>query len=124
MILDASAVMAVVLNEPGADMVMKSLDNATISAVSFAEAFTSMQSKGMTAETAEQVLHAMNMSVEPATEAHARSAARMWPRTKNAGLSLGDRFCLALALERDDEVLTADRAWASVAHGAKVTYIR
>jgi PIN domain nuclease of toxin-antitoxin system len=48
----------------------------------------------------------------------------MWPIAETAGLSMGDRICLALALERDDEVLTSDRAWATVAHGAKVTLIR
>jgi ribonuclease VapC len=124
MILDASAVMAVVLDQPGAEKVVARLGESIISAANYSEALTSMLSKGISASSAETILDELKLRIEPVTASHARAAAMMWPITKTAGLSLGDRICLALALERGEEILTSDRAWATVDHGAKVTLIR
>jgi PIN domain nuclease of toxin-antitoxin system len=62
--------------------------------------------------------------VEPFTFAQARVAGELTAKTKSAGLSLGDRACLALALELGAEVYTTDRAWARVDVGCKVNLLR
>jgi PIN domain nuclease of toxin-antitoxin system len=124
MILDSSAIMAAVLNEPGADKVNPYIGVAAMSAVNYAEAFTSLLSKGVDPVLADMTLNGFNLRIFNVTEAHAKTAALLWPITSKAGLSLGDRLCIALALELDDVVLTSDRAWATVPHGAKVTLIR
>jgi ribonuclease VapC len=123
-ILDSSAVLAVFQNEPGANIVMQHFGSAAISAANFCEVITVAQKKGLPGDYALRQIDVFDLEVVAVTKAHARAAALMWPIAESAGLSMGDRICLALALERDDEVLTADRAWAMVAHGAKVTFIR
>jgi ribonuclease VapC len=123
-ILDASAIMAVALDEPGAGSVVARLNESIISTANYAEALTSMLKKGMSPPSAEAIFIELKLRIEPVTASHARTAALLWPKTKSAGLSLDDRICLALALERDDEVLTADRTWLTIPHGAKVTLIR
>jgi ribonuclease VapC len=124
MILDSSAVLAVLQNEPGAGVVMQHFGSAAISAVNFCEVITVAQKKGLPGEYALKQFEVFDLEIVAVSKAQARAAALMWPIAEAAGLSMGDRICLALALERDDEILTSDRAWATVAHGAKVTLIR
>jgi ribonuclease VapC len=82
------------------------------------------------AKTAADVVRALdelrgsNLAIVDFTERHVERAAMRLGPTRRAGLSLGDRACLALALERDEVALTADRAWLTVPHGAKVELIR
>jgi PIN domain nuclease of toxin-antitoxin system len=124
MILDSSAVLAALFSEPGADQVMRHLGAAAISVVNYSEVLSKMIERGESPEQAIATVKAMSLDIVPMSEPLAAAAAQLTLAGKKAGLSLGDRICLALALERDDEVLTSDRAWAAVAHGAKVTYIR
>jgi len=58
------------------------------------------------------------------SDVHAAKAGELWRNTRQAGLSLGDRACLALAIERDLPVLTADRAWAGLALPIDIHLIR
>ena len=62
--------------------------------------------------------------IEPFTEAQARLAAGLRLRTKHLGLSLGDRACLALAIDKRQTVYTAEGKWASMEMGCRVTLIR
>ena len=62
--------------------------------------------------------------IEPFTASQARLAADLRPTTSHAGLSLGDRACLALAIELGAEVYTADRQWAKVQVACKIHLIR
>ncbi len=61
---------------------------------------------------------------EPFTADHAETAALLRARTRERGLSLADRACLALALDRGLKVVTADRAWAELGLEVKVELIR
>lgn len=124
MILDSSAVLAVLFSEPGAGQVLQHLGGASISVVNYSEVLSKMIERGELLDRAVTTVNSLGLDVVPMTEELAVAAAKLTLAGKKTGLSLGDRFCLALGLERDDEILTSDRAWATVAHGAKVTLIR
>ena len=116
-VLDASALLAYLGNEPGADVVAEAIAaGATISTVNLAEALTTLATRGadpaaVVTQLAERGLLDGAITVEPFTTADATEAARLRPLTRSAGLSLADRACLALARRLVREALTADRAW-------------
>lgn len=123
-VLDASAVLALVNSEPGADIVTAHLANASISAVNFAEAFSRLSDFGLTREECRDTLDALNLRVVPFDETAAASAGALRASTRAYGLSLGDRACLALAQSLKCKVLTADRNWKRVAIGVDIALIR
>ena len=126
MILDASAVLAFLLSEPGKDRVAEALlHNATMTTVNFAEVATKYVLRG--AKTKAQTLaDRLPVTLVPVDEDLALRSALMADVTKAAGLSLGDRICLALGQRTGQTILTADRAWLNVADqiGAVVELVR
>lgn len=109
-VLDASAVLAFLGDEPGADVVERALEEgAACSAVNWSEVAQKVQAAGVDWGVASSLLGSYGLSIEPATMADAERAAALW--AGGGGLSLGDRFCLALGDRLDAGVLTADRAW-------------
>jgi ribonuclease VapC len=125
-ILDASALLAGLNGEPGADRVAAALDSAVVSAVNFAEVAGGLARGGNSAERVRAVLAALACIVIPADEETAIDAGLMRALTDRAGLSLGDRFCLALGRRLRAPVMTADRQWALIADdvGVRVEVIR
>lgn len=112
MILDASAVLALLQDERGADAVEDAVDEgALISAVSLSEVLAKMTDAGATADAAADLIVSLFVEVEPFGVASARRAAGVRGMLPSAGLSLGDRACLALAAARGLPLVTADRAW-------------
>jgi len=109
-VLDASAALAYLQGERGAEIVERHLGSAVIGAANLAEVLGRMSGPAE-AGLAESLLVAQGVSVEPVTRDDARLAARM--RADRAGLSLGDRLCLALASRRGEDALTADPAWGT-----------
>ena len=115
-VLDASALLAYLGNEPGADVVADAIAaGATISTVNLAEALSTLATRGadpaaVVTRLTERGLLDGAITVEPFTTADATEAARLRPLTRSAGLSLADRACLALARRLAREALTADRA--------------
>ena len=126
LVFDASALLASLKGEPGAERVAAALDSAVISAVNFAEVASGLARSGAGPERVREVLQTLACPVIPADEEMAVEAGLMRPLTDRAGLSLGDRFCLALARRLRAPVLTADRHWALIADdvGVKVELIR
>jgi len=122
-VLDSSAVLAVLLNEPGADKVMAALPDAVLSAVNFAEVISKLCERGMPAGDARMAVEALGLEVVSFDAGQAVLAGDLRPATRALGLSLGDRACLALALSRQATAVTADAAWQKVA-GIKVQIIR
>lgn len=114
-VLDSSALLALLLGEPGAEQVAAVLDDARISAVNLAEVLTRFVDRGADPDEAGAQLLALHLAVEPVTAEQAVAMAALRPATRAAGLSLGDRACLALARTLGAPALTADRAWAAVA---------
>lgn len=125
-VLDASAVIALLQKETGAEKVAEIAPEAVIGAVNFAEVVGHFARRGVEANAVDATLRALSLEVIPADIGIARSAGRMRAMTEPAGLSLGDRFCLALALELGLPAYTADRQWAALpkAVGVKVVLIR
>lgn len=111
-VIDASALLALLLDEPGADVVTAALsDDARCSAVNWSEVAQKVRGRGSDWRTAAAALRSFGLVVEPATDEDAERAAALWSAT--AGLSLADRFCLALGDRLDATVWTADTAWGS-----------
>ncbi|MBS0644050.1 MAG: type II toxin-antitoxin system VapC family toxin [Acetobacteraceae bacterium] len=126
MILDASAVMAFVLQAPGQEVVAEALvAGAEMTTVNLAEVLTRYVLHGAP-DKAEIIRRELPVTIVPVDEDLAYRAALMASQTRQAGLSLGDHLCLALAQRTGDTVLTADRAWRDIAAAinVKVTLIR
>ena len=123
-VLDSSAVLALLLNEPGGAFVLASIAGAAISTLNYCEVVTKMIDLGIEADRAAARVAAFALDVVPFDEAQARRAAILRATTKRAGLSLGDRACVALAMARDAPVMTADKVWASLSLEVPVIVIR
>jgi len=126
MILDASALLAFLLAEPGQDQVAEALlRQPSMTTVNFAEVAAKYVQRGAKAQ-AKALIERLPVLMVPVDTDLALRSALMADLTKPFGLSLGDRICLALGARTGLPVLTADRAWANVAErvGARVTLIR
>ena len=111
-VLDASAILALLLREPGADVVQESLTGDTrCGATNWSEVAQKVYSLNRSYWTPVRatLLHGYGMRIESVLVEDAEWAARRWSRGE--GLSLADRLCLALGERLDAEILTADRAW-------------
>jgi PIN domain nuclease of toxin-antitoxin system len=115
-VLDSSAVLALLANEPGTDMVEATLPGALLSAVNLAEIVAKLCERGMPAQEATSLIYSIGVEVAEFDADQATRSAELRVSTRSAGLSLGDRACLALAQVRGLPVLTADTAWAQLNH--------
>jgi ribonuclease VapC len=125
-ILDASAILAFLLAEQGKERVAEALlDDATMTTVNFAEVATKYVLRGAKAR-AETLEERLPVTLVPVDTDLALRSALMADLTRPAGLSLGDRICLALGQRTGQTVLTADRAWLGVADaiGVQVELVR
>jgi ribonuclease VapC len=119
-VLDASALLAYLREEPGAELVAQLIaTGASISTVNLAEALSTAGAHGADPTALATELTARGLldgavTVEPFTTADAVEVARLRPLTRAAGLSLGDRACLALARRQGAVAITADSAWATL----------
>ena len=123
-VLDASAVLAVLNGEPGADEVGAHLPGAHLSAVNAAEVAGKLVDGGARAEAAGRLLDRLGVRIVPFDRVDVVPVADIRVASRSAGLSLGDRACLALALRLDLPTLTADRQWKDVQVGVEVRLIR
>ena len=126
MVLDASAVLALLFDEPGAEIVRTNLRAGVIGAANLAEVLAKLSDHGLPAPEAARAVAILGLEVAPMTEAQAQRSAGMRPATRAAKLSLGDRVCLALAAELGVSALTADRGWVAIAGvaGVRIQVIR
>lgn len=124
-VLDASAVLAVLNNEPGAEkLTPELLSDATCSTVNLAEVQTKLVSAGGRSDEAwEDTLSAIREAA-PFTEAQAQIAGSLVVQTRGLGLSLGDRACLALGMTLGAPVYTADRSWRKLKLGIRIHVVR
>lgn len=129
-VLDASALLAYLGNEPGADIVADAIaGGASISTVNLGEALSTLAARGsdpadVASDLTDRGLLDGAIAVEPFTTTDAIEVARLRPLTHSAGLSLADRACLALARRLSTPVLTADQAWTGLTLDVDVRPIR
>ena len=125
-VFDASAVLCLLFSEKGADKVEARLDDASISVVNYTEVLSKLVDRGLDAEEAIRDLSDLDITVVPVGQEVAEEATRLRGLSRDAGLSLGDRFCLALARSLGVPALTTDRAWTDIAKpaGVKVELVR
>lgn len=123
--LDASAVLALIHDEPGADQVAHALPSGSLCTVNLAEVVGKLIDVDVDASQALSLLTAAGVTIEPLLAADAELAGALRALGGGRALSLGDRCCLALTLRSEPaDVLTADRAWAELDLPIRVQLLR
>lgn len=123
-VLDSSALLAFIWSEPGSEVVAGIISHTAISAVNLAEVCTKLADRGMDGQKVKEVLSALAIRTVAFDERQAFMSGELRTATRQYGLSIGDRACLALALSEKATTLTADRVWGELELGIKVQLIR
>ncbi|MEX2128592.1 MAG: type II toxin-antitoxin system VapC family toxin [Xanthobacteraceae bacterium] len=123
-VLDASALLAFVNGETGAELIAEHLPDAVISSVNFSEAIAKFVSRSLSLDDAVRLIGLADVPVITFDRSLAEAAAGLITQTKQRGLSFADRACLALAARENVRAFTADRAWAGLSVGVEITVIR
>jgi PIN domain nuclease of toxin-antitoxin system len=125
-VLDASALLAMLHKEPGGEAVRDVVARSRMGVVNFAEVVSHLVHTGVPAAEVDAALARLQIEVLEADIELARAAGRLRGSTAAFGLSLGDRFCLALGARDRLPVWTADRQWRAVAEelGVEIVFIR
>jgi PIN domain nuclease of toxin-antitoxin system len=124
-VLDASALIAMLNEEPGADRVRRAaVAGSKISTLNYAEAGTRLLDIGERPEVVDETLRLLGVEIVGFDTDLAVSAVALRSVTRPAGLSLADRACLALAMREDAVALTADRAWGTIDLDCRIELIR
>ena len=117
---DASAVIALILGEPGAETVEPIISECVITTVNLAEVVGYFARNGAPEPAIREMLEALRLETVHFDDELAYCAGVLLATTGRAGLSLGDRACLALARRLGIKAITTDRAWSRVARAAGV----
>jgi len=124
-VLDASALLALLNQEPGAEtLTPELLSGAAISTVNLAEVHGKLVGRGLSPEDAWEAALGPIREAVPFTAEHARLVGDLVAQTRLLGLSLGDRACLALGLALKAPVYTADKSWKKLKLAARIRLIR
>ncbi len=123
-VLDASAAVAFVLSEPGAQLVEDALPDCHVSTVNLAEVVTALINNGFPGDVASDSVALLDMDAVPFDVEQALEAGALREATREQGLSLGDRACLTLARRLGLPALTADRKWTKLDLGVEIRLIR
>ena len=123
-VLDASALLAFLHEERGGERVSSVLEGAHVSAVNWSEVLQKSLQRDVDIDGMQQEFTEVGVIFEPFTPEQAEIAARLFTRTENHGLSLTDRACLALAVDKGLPVLTADRAWGRLKLDVTIEMVR
>lgn len=123
-VLDASAVLVLLLDEPGASAVADVLPGSVLSAGNLAEVLSKLADREVDSTGLPDQLAAAGVAVQPVTERDAELIAEIRRLDAERVLSLGDRCCLALARRLSAVAVTADRAWSGIDLGIEVQQVR
>jgi PIN domain nuclease of toxin-antitoxin system len=123
-ILDASAILAYLNRESGFAEIARLLDEAGASAVNIAEVVSKLDERGFSLERTREAVESLGIDIVPCDEMLAYQIGHLRTLTRNQGLSLGDRACLATALLYGVPAITADRHWKHLKLGVRIQVIR
>lgn len=124
-VLDASAVIALLRCEAGADMIATHLGSALMSAVNLQEVIKALLLRGITLSAARKIIDNLHLDIRNHDVDAAYAAAILTAPTSKYGSGIGDRSCMALAIAEGLQVITTDRDWAKlVVPGLKVKLAR
>jgi ribonuclease VapC len=123
-VLDASAVIAVLNSEPGAEVVLSAIAGALISAVNYSEVLKKAIEHCQAIDPIPALLHSYSVEIVAFDEAMVAASAELFPATKAHGMSFADRACLALGIQRKLMVLTSERKMRISTLPIKVKLIR
>jgi ribonuclease VapC len=123
-VLDASALLAMLQEAPGGEVVQELLETAAISSVNWSEVVQKALDWESDIEGLRLELEALGLRILPFTAAIAETTAEMRSTTRHAGLSLGDRACLALAAMLSLPAVTADRVWPEAGLPIEIRVLR
>jgi PIN domain nuclease of toxin-antitoxin system len=123
-VLDASAVLAAFFEEPGADAVAEKMSGALLCSVNYSEVVDKLVDRGIPTDQIVEIMGQLDVEVVPADSELAMRAGLLRAETPAKGLSLGGRYCLALAISRNAVALTADRAWTDLDLDLSIVFIR
>ncbi len=124
MVLDASALLALLNREPGHEEVAGTIPHAAISAVNLSEVVAKLAENGMPEEQIREALEGLALEVHGFERELAYETGLLRPATRSSGLSLGDRACLALGIRLELTVMTTDRAWGKLDTKVKIRLAR
>jgi PIN domain nuclease of toxin-antitoxin system len=122
-VLDASALLALLRGEPSGRKVADALHGARMSVVNHAEIVSFYAQQGSDRHAIDDMLKTLPIDLVPVDPGLAMLAGMLRPITREAGLSLGDRFCLALAKREGLPAWTADKTWKTIAAAAEVKVV-
>lgn len=126
-VIDSSALLALLLREPGSEVIRSAFASDTavlISAVNVAEVVARLFDRGQSEAEVAETVSEWGAETMPFTHELAVAAGELRPATRHVGLSNADRACLALGAAENVPVLTADRAWAQLDIGVEIRLIR
>ena len=123
-VLDASALLCLLNDEPGADKVIDVLTGSVLGTTNLAEVVSKLRDCGLTLDEVREVIGGLHLDVRPLSSSQSMAIGDLRPATKSLGLSLGDRACLALALDLGAELFTTDADLASADLGVRITDVR
>jgi ribonuclease VapC len=123
-VLDSSAILALLQEEPGHETVAGALDEAAVSAVNVAEVASKLADRGMRQEAVRAQIRSLGAKIIAFDDAQSYRVGELRNATRSVGLSIGDRACLGLALLEGAAAITADRAWAGLELGIEIRLIR
>lgn len=123
-VLDASAILALLNDEPGSERVTNVLTEAVISSVNLSEVVARLADSGMSNTFVREVISTLGLDIIHFDTEMAYCAGILRPLTRQAGLSFGDRACLALGEALGLPILTTDRSWANLQLAIDVQVIR
>lgn len=124
-IFDASAFIALLAKEKGFEVIKRHLKNAIISSVNIAEVYKyCIDKQNLTADECKNIMGISGIKIIDFDEKQALIAADIYPKTKGYGLSLGDRACIALAIEKKHPILTCDKIWEKINLDVKFIMVR
>lgn len=123
-VLDASALLALLHDEPGGELVEGLLETAAMSSVNWSEVVQKALERNTDIQGLREDLESLGLEIVAFTAAHAERTARLRSTTRHLGLSLADGACLALAAELGLPAVTTDRAWQDLAFETEIRLAR